>query len=99
MTSDSRIPIETLALSVLESLGGHVSNAAAPSLEQMVKSRDYYAMLQVSPLAEPHEIEEAIFALRSSSTRLSFHVRESLDNAETVLLSPELRARYDASLT
>lgn len=99
MALDARKPIETLALSVLESLGGRAPDDRPETLDHTATSRDYYTLLRISPSASEGAIRDAIENLRSGSTTLPFHVRVTLENLELVLLNPELRARYDASLT
>ena len=98
MSYDTPNPIESLALSVLESLGGRISPSHASSNENHALATDYYAALDVDRRAPSEDILVAIQRLRTGSTPLTFHVKEALDNAEFVLLTPELRARYDATL-
>lgn len=98
MPQTTRNPIESLALSVLESLGGNTTDVSAPTPERAALARDYYTFLNVSPTASFPEIQQALDDARSASTKPSFYVMQALENAESVLLNAELRARYDASL-
>lgn len=98
MSMDDKVPIETLAMAVLESLGASASVGLAIALEEKVLQVDYYALLSLPRASSAPDIAAAIERCRSCSPRLAFHVVAALDNAEAILLHPERRAHYDATL-
>lgn len=98
MSFDEKVPIERLALSVLESLGAGSSAGLAIALEEKALNVDYYALLSVPRATSAEDIAAALERCRNCFPRLAFHVIAALDNAEAVLLHPERRAQYDATL-
>lgn len=96
MDFDGHKPIESLALAVLETLSGVRSVESGASVEYHATSGNYYALLGVERGSTGEDIARALELLRDKKP--PFHVQAALDNAEAILLDPELRARYDATL-
>lgn len=88
--------IEALALAALQTLTPPDQRSEEdPSYH--AQGSDYYRLLSVARDADTDTIERALDA-QSQREDLPLHVRTALHNAAAVLLDPDLRARYNASL-
>lgn len=92
--------IESLALAALQSLGDGRAEIADGALAHHATHSDYYTLLDVAVDSDNATIRAALDSIRRSlaDKDMPFSVRTALHNAETVLLSDALRARYNASL-
>lgn len=91
-------PIETLAMVILESLDGTSTVEQPATVEYNAVHGNYYALLGLERGSTREEILDAVESLRAKCSMLSAQAVAALDNAETILLDPSLRARYDATL-
>lgn len=96
MNDNAHTPIEALALAVLEALNGRRSDESTASVEYHATHGNYYALLGVERGSRSEDIVQTLERLREQNP--PFHVQAALDNAESILLDPELRARYNATL-
>lgn len=93
MTHTEHHAIEALALEALRAL--EPSSAPTPDDAQPL-DRDYYALLGVAIDADHGTIQSALDAMLRDNPPLAR--RTALHNAGAVLLTPDLRARYNATL-
>lgn len=96
MTRDEHKPIESLAMALLDTLNGTQNAPPSASAAYHALEGNYYGLLGLERGSTCDQIMAALCRLRTRDS--SFPVLSALDNAETVLLDPELRARYDATL-
>lgn len=98
MIHDDRTSIETLAMVILDTFTGAEPTHSAASLAYHAANGDYYTLLGLERASTREEVEGALATARQHPDSRDPQVAAALDNAESVLLNTDLRARYDASL-